>query len=68
MASAMLEIQMLKIVQELKSVAPLQLNARKEHVPRTHVQFEDLSKAMEEFGIVLRRPAFLEEKQTASAG
>ena len=46
----------------------MQLNARKEHVPRTHVQFEDLSKAMEEFGIVLRRPAFLEEKQTAAAG
>ena len=54
---------MLKIIQELKSVAPQQLNARKEHVVRTHVQFDDLVKAMEEFGIVLRRPAFLEEKQ-----
>jgi hypothetical protein len=26
------------------------------------IQFEDLSKAMEEFGVALKRPPFLEEK------
>ena len=30
-------------------------------VTKTQIQFEDLAKAMEEFGIALRRPAYLEE-------
>ena len=35
----------------------------------SHISFEDLSKTMEEFDVVLRRPAFLEEKQlTATTG
>ena len=65
----MLEMQMLKIIQELKSIAPHTVNARRDgrdqQIIKTHVQFEDLAKAMEEFEIVLRRPPFLEEKQAA---
>ena len=60
--SAMLEIQMLKIIQELRAVAPQQLNQDKKVEPKTTVQFEDLNKAMEEFGVAIRRPPFLEEK------
>ena len=61
LASSMLEIQLLKIITEIKSVAPQQPNHRKEMVPKTQIQFDDLAKAMEEFGIALRRPAYLEE-------
>ena len=61
LASAMLEIQMLKIISEIRSVAPSQPNYRKELIPKTQIQFDDLAKAMEEFGIALRRPAYLEE-------
>lgn len=62
LGSAMLEIQMLKIIQELRAVAPQQLNQDKKVEPKTTVQFEDLNKAMEEFGVAIRRPPFLEEK------
>ena len=62
LGSAMLEIQMLKIIQELRAVAPQQLNQEKKVEPKTTVQFEDLNKAMEEFGVAIRRPPFLEEK------
>ena len=53
---------MLKIISELRAVAPQQLNADKKLEPSTTIQFDDLSKAMEEFGVSLKRPAFLEEK------
>ena len=63
----MLEMQMLKIIQEIKSIAPHTYSARRDgrdqQVIKTHIQFEDVAKAMEEFEIVLRRPPFLEEKQ-----
>jgi len=49
LASAMLEIQMLKICQELRSVDPRLAHSNKELMPRTHVTFDDLSKVMEEF-------------------
>ena len=61
MASAMLEMQMLKIIHEIKSVAPPHMHA-KEPLSRRTIMFDDLSRAMEEFGVVLRRPAFLEER------
>ena len=34
----------------------------KEAQVKRMILFDDLSKAMEEFGVVLRRPAFLEER------
>ena len=61
LASALLEVQMLKVITELKSVAPSQIIG-KELVAQTHVRFEDLTKAMEEFGVLLRRPLYLEER------
>lgn len=66
-ASAMMEIQMLKIVNELKSFNAHTNQNQKDQVVRTnHLSFEDLSKTMEEFDVMLRRPHFIEEKQLMS--
>ena len=56
--SAIAEIQLLKIINEVKGV-----NVQQQKEPyKTHLSFEDLSKSMEEFGVAIRRPAFLEDK------
>lgn len=52
-ASVMMEAQMLKIISEMKQVAPVQ---------RSNFSFEELQKAMSEFGVSLKRPAFISEK------
>ena len=52
--SVLLESQMLKIVQEMKT---LQGSSSK-----PHFQFDDLQKAMSEFGVAIKRPPFLSEK------
>jgi len=54
---------MLKIVSELKSVSTISNQNQKDASVRSnHISFEDLSKAMEEFDVMLRRPHFIEEK------
>jgi hypothetical protein len=53
--SCMMESQMLKIVHEMKA-----LHGEKQ---QTKFTFEDLQKAMSEFGVALKRPPFLAEKQ-----
>ena len=57
-ASAMCEMQMLKIIAELKLVG----NTQKKSSHKTHLTFEDLRLSMDEFGVALRRPPFLVEK------
>ena len=52
-ASAMMEAQMLKIISEMKQVTPVQ---------KTNFTFDELQKAMSEFGVGLKRPAFISEK------
>ena len=64
---------MLKIISELKMVKASHSTAvgggasAKDHLAlqhrSTHISFDDLSRTMEEFDVVLRRPAFIEEKQ-----
>jgi len=34
---------------------------------KTHFSFEDLQKALEEFGVALRRPPFIEDKGSVSS-
>ena len=75
-ASVMMEQQMLKIIQELKLVSAqnaggagvssakdaASLRTKDGSLRSSHISFDDLSKTMEEFDLVLRRPPFLEEK------
>ncbi|CDW72598.1 UNKNOWN [Stylonychia lemnae] len=56
--SVIVEAQLLKIIEEVKCV---NIQTQREPI-KTHFSFEDLQKAMEEFGIALRRPPFLEDK------
>ena len=56
--SILVESQLVKIIDEVKQV---NLQTQKEPY-KTHFSFEDLQKGMEEFGIALRRPPFLEDK------
>lgn len=57
--SVVLESQLNKIITEVKAV-----NIQSQREPyKTHFSFEDLQKAMEEFGVALRRPPFLEDRQ-----
>lgn len=53
LASVMMESQMLKIVSEMKTVST---------VSKPQFSFEDLQKSMTEFGVALKRPAFISEK------
>eukprot|EP00347_Sterkiella_histriomuscorum_P022515 403338199 len=56
--SVIVEAQLLKIIEEVK-----QVNIQTQKEPfKTHFSFEDLQKAMEEFGIALRRPPYIEDK------
>lgn len=67
---------MLKIIHELKLVSSqnaaqmptkdASLRAKDGSQRANHVSFDDLSKTMEEFDLVLRRPPFLEEKPSSS--
>lgn len=59
--SLAIEMQLCKIIDEVKVV---NIQGNKEPF-KTHFSFEDLQKAMEEFGIALRRPPFLEDKVKA---
>ncbi len=43
----------------------MNLQSQKQGEYKTHLSFEELAKAMEEFGIVIRRPPFLEDKVIA---
>ena len=75
-ASVMMEQQMLRIIQELKLVSAqnaggagvssakdaASLRTKDGSLRSSHISFDDLSKTMEEFDLVLRRPPFLEEK------
>ena len=58
LVSVVAEAQLCKILSEAKSV---NIQGQKEPY-KTHLSFEDLSKALEEFGVALRRPPFLEDK------
>ena len=61
---------MLKIVSELKMVNVSHqqaLGAKEGTIKQSHISFDDLSKAMEEFDMVLRRPQFIEEKMLPGA-
>lgn len=57
---------MLKIIGELKMIHAQQAMSQKDqkdgNLRSTYVSFEDLCRTMEEFDVVLRRPAYLEEK------
>ena len=64
LAAAMLEMQMLKIINETKN---LQASAKstsdaKSQIAKTTFTFEDMQKSMSEFGVCLRRPPFISEK------
>jgi len=56
--AAMAEQQILKILKEVKQVNIAQMKE-----PKSHVSFEDLQKALEEFDVALRRPPFVEERK-----
>ena len=55
--SVVAEAQLCKIIAEVKAV-----NLQGQKDIKTHFSFDDLAKAMEEFGVALRRPPFLEDK------
>ncbi len=57
--SIVAEIQLCKILAEVKDT---NIAGQKDGQPKTHIGFDDLSKALEEFGVCLRRPPFLEDK------
>ena len=59
MISVMVEAQACKILNEVKSV---NLQQQKQQEFKSTLTFDDLSKALEEFGIALRRPPFLDDK------
>lgn len=65
MISIMAEAQLCKILNEVKSV---NLQQQKPLEFKSHLSFDDLAKAMEEFGIVIRRPPFLEDRAQPSTG
>ena len=57
--SVMVEAQLCKILNEAKNV---NLNQQKQQDFKTHLSFEDLTRALEEFGVVIRRPPFIDDK------
>ena len=57
--SVMVEAQLCKILNEVKSV---NINQQKQQDFKTHLSFEDLTRALEEFGVVIRRPPFIDDK------
>lgn len=62
MVSIMAEAQLCKILNEVKCV---NLQQQKQHEVKTHLSFEELAKALEEFGVMIRRPPFLDDKGVA---
>ena len=58
--SVLAEAQLCKILSEVKSVNLQQLKPNEG--PKTHISHEELSKGLEEFGIAIRRPQFLEDR------
>ena len=68
MISVMVEAQLCKILNEVKTV---NIQTQKQQEFKSTLTFEDLSRALEEFGIVIRRPPFLDDKgfgPSASSG
>ena len=63
--SVMVEAQLCKILNEVKNV---NLNQQKQQDYKTHLSFEDLSRALEEFGVVIRRPPFIDDKGISAQG
>ena len=63
--SVMVEAQLCKILNEVKNV---NLNQQKQQDFKTHLSFEDLSRALEEFGVVIRRPPFIGDKGMSGQG
>jgi hypothetical protein len=61
MISVMVEAQLCKILNEVKNV---NLQQQKLQEFKSHLSHEDLMKAMEEFGVAIRRPPFLDDKTT----
>lgn len=55
--SVLCEIQIGKIITELKCVAAQQ----KKVINKSNLTFDDLQKSMDEFGVALRRPPLLSE-------
>jgi hypothetical protein len=66
LAAAMFEMQMLKIVNEMKNVQQSTKTAGDAKNLATQGKqtftFDDLQKSMSEFGVCIRRPPFLSEK------
>jgi hypothetical protein len=59
MISIVAEAQLCKILNEVKIV---NIQAQKPNDVKSHLSMEELSRALEEFGIFLRRPPFLEDR------
>ena len=68
LASVVLESQMLKIVSEMKAVPTDKQKSEQKGSAgdrqKSNLTFEDLQNAMSEFGVQMKRPPFLSEKQT----
>ena len=60
--SVMVEAQLCKILSEVRQV---NLQQQKPQEFKSHLSFEELTKALEEFGVVIRRPPFLDDKGNA---
>ena len=62
LASAMFEMQMLKIINEMKHVQAGSKPLSDTRAVKQTFRFEDLQKSMSEFGVCIRRPPFIAEK------
>lgn len=60
MISIMAEAQLCKILNEVKQGTNIQSQKQQEF--KSTLTLDDLSKALEEFGVVVRRPPFLDDK------
>jgi hypothetical protein len=58
----MFEMQMLKIINEMKSVQASSKPSTDSRTSKPTFTFDDLQKTMSEFGVCIRRPPFIAEK------
>ncbi|TNV85971.1 hypothetical protein FGO68_gene15618 [Halteria grandinella] len=65
MISIIAEAQLCKILNEVKTV---NIQAQKPNDYKSHLSMEELARALEEFGIFLRRPPFLEDRGVNASG
>ena len=63
--SIMAEAQLCKILNEVKAV---NIQAQKPNEFKTHLTMEELARALEEFGIAIRKPPFLEDRGVNVSG